>query len=232
MDFEPSYIVRFLEERGVNYLFHANTVATSCSLIRLGALCSRYCVETSNEIQTVQSSDELDHEYGLWDCVFLDSVDIHRRASQRNNYGPILFMMRASILEQTEGKIVRITKLNPTKWAGISEEERWFQNCEELENGFAVGNFDQMIVVPNAGKSLIFNEKLRVVIIDDPQEDVDGENGYLLAERSIKEAATLSNVTLANVKLRECVAECSCVKHYKSNSKLLSNFFRPTISAM
>ncbi len=86
----PRRLRNFLLERGVTEVFHANSVATSCHFIRENSLLSRGTVERLGLKQTSQYTDNADKKYSIWFDVFVDTVDIHQRASRRNQYGPVL----------------------------------------------------------------------------------------------------------------------------------------------
>lgn len=77
-----------LAQHGVTHLHHANTVATSCTFLRSSRLASRGWVDYYRLPQTPQLSDDLDKQFGIWNDVFMDGVDIHRRGRTRNFYGP------------------------------------------------------------------------------------------------------------------------------------------------
>ncbi|MBK9485679.1 MAG: hypothetical protein IPO01_10855 [Chitinophagaceae bacterium] len=59
------------------------------TFIKQGALLSRGYVETNKLAQTAQTSDALDKEFDVWDTVFLDGTDLHKKFGSRNKYGPI-----------------------------------------------------------------------------------------------------------------------------------------------
>ncbi|MDO9069030.1 MAG: hypothetical protein Q7W05_11315, partial [Deltaproteobacteria bacterium] len=88
----------FLAAGGINYLHHANSVKTSNSIIRLGALASRGAVEKNELPQSWQYSDAADKKYGIWNDVFLDAPDFHRRISNPNQYGPVTFELGIDVL--------------------------------------------------------------------------------------------------------------------------------------
>lgn len=91
MHIPSTHVFEALSEKGVTELHHANSVATACQFIRAGSLLSRGSVERLGVAQTPQASDEADRRYSIWFDVFLDSVDIHKRASRANVYGPVMF---------------------------------------------------------------------------------------------------------------------------------------------
>lgn len=54
-------VYRILREKGLQYLYHANTVATSLTFIKQNALLSRHYVEANNLVQTWQKLQVLMH---------------------------------------------------------------------------------------------------------------------------------------------------------------------------
>lgn len=227
VDFEPEYIVDLLNRRGVTDVFHANTVTTACSLLRLGALCSRAEVEAAREPQTIQESDDIDREFHIWDAAFFDASDIHRAVGSHNNYGPILFRLSPGIFLSSAGGSVRVTRLNPVNWGGLTEGERWFQTKESLEAEYNPADIGQMLVLPSPGRSLEFNPYLREIVIDNPRSNVEGEDGFSLASRSIAEAADFSGVTIPAIEERVCAPGCNCVTNYRANYRFKYKFFLP-----
>ncbi|MCR5637474.1 MAG: hypothetical protein K6F97_01305, partial [Lachnospiraceae bacterium] len=84
---------------GENYpacdrLFHANSVKTSINFIRRMALFSRKFGEERN-LQTVQNSDVIDKEFGVWNDIFFDNVDIpYKSGNNVSAYGPVMFVFK------------------------------------------------------------------------------------------------------------------------------------------
>src|SRR5262249_31053012 len=136
-------VYRVLQAKGVYTLHHANSVTTSCTFLRIGGLASRGYVEDSHLAQTPQYSDDADKRLGLWYHVFTDGVDIHARGSIRNNYGPVLFMLPLTILQQLPpGTDVLVTRKNPARWqSGESAADRYFTSPQEFDDGYNYGDF-------------------------------------------------------------------------------------------
>lgn len=140
-----------LKKIGVTHLYHANSVTTSCTFLERGGLLSRGFVEHNGLKQTLQTPDEDDKKFGVWDRIFLDQVDIHERAGKKkapNQYGPVLFPLDLDILLRLPvGSDVLVTKENPIYWEGRAEADRCFQNAEDLEKHIQKGEFAQMIMI-------------------------------------------------------------------------------------
>lgn len=148
-DLDPRKIYDILVKKGAGFLFHANTVRTSCTYMEQGSLLSRQQVEQRGLFQTNQYTDWLDKQYHIYNDVFLDFVDIHARKRDINHYGPILFEFPLTLLITHPLSFVRITKVNPDRWLpNDSLERRYFTSAEEFEQHYQLGNFGAMMLLP------------------------------------------------------------------------------------
>ncbi|MQP76255.1 hypothetical protein CQ393_10155 [Stenotrophomonas sp. MYb238] len=221
------HVFEALSDKGVTELHHANSVATACQFLRSRALMSRGTVERSGLTQTPQSSDDADRRYSIWFDVFLDSVDIHARASRANAYGPVLFVFDLALIDRNKTGRIWVTKLNPTKWVGEPDEERWFQGKEDLEGNFVKGQFDQMIVLRHCGGSIPFGRHLKKIVVDDPdlqtEDDVDiysmGIGALRLAMQDVKLDVPIER--------RRCRTGCACKNHWRGDDERLFRMFDP-----
>ncbi|MFK5948179.1 MAG: hypothetical protein QM500_05355 [Methylococcales bacterium] len=210
-------------------LHHANSVATACQFLRTNSLVSRGTIERLGIKQTPQDSDAADKKYSIWFDVFTDSVDIHERASRHNAYGPVLFEIDAEIINKTYTGRMWVTKLNPTKWSGINETERWFINKQDLEKNFSKGTFDYMIVFRHCGGELPLKKYLKRIILDDPKlTNEDGVSYYDMAVGALRLAMSDSGLDIPIVK-RKCTRRCNCKNYYSRNSVFVNDMFDPKI---
>jgi hypothetical protein len=207
MQLNQHKVKNVLKKKGVTNLHHANTVGTACTFLKYGGLLSRGLVEQENEFQTIQGTDELDKELGIWHDIFLDSDDIHARAKRHNKYGPVLFVFSLDLLDSEDLPPVWITKLNPTKWSDAPSESRYFKNLEELEVQFSKGTFDQMITLRNADKVLPFNY-LEKILLDDPSYYTKDDSFEIALER-MRVAAEEGGLNPDLIQTRKC-EECDC----------------------
>jgi hypothetical protein len=230
MELPARLAYEILAQKGVKKFHHANSVITACQFLRSGALISRGSVVRQGMYQTPQNSDRLDRKYSVWFDVFADSVDIHLRASRINFYGPVLFVLDSEIVNKTYTGNVWVTKLNPTKWANKSHDQRWFTSAEDLQRNFEVGKFDQMIVFRHCGGELPFDGCLKEIVLDDPGLSVAGSNidYYSMAHGALRLAMTegRSEVT---IKRRECPEYCSCIDDYESDIERTAQMFIPNV---
>ena len=79
MDLPSKAVWDVLTESGVERVYLANSVITSCQFLRNKALLSRGTVERLKLTQTTQYSDGIDKRHSIWFDVFADAVDIHSR---------------------------------------------------------------------------------------------------------------------------------------------------------
>lgn len=214
MELPSKEVYEIIKRKGVNKVHHANSVITSCQFLRRGALLSRGSIEKHGLFQTPQKSDMLDKEFGVWFDVFTDTVDIHERAGNINFYGPVLFVLDLDLLSKVDGGSVRVTKLNPQKWEGKSDEEKWFVSLADLQANFIKGRFDQMLVFRNCGGELSIKECLTEIILDDPQLHTTNLDIYSMAFGALKLAMSESGMTNISISKRKCADNCACIKSY------------------
>ena len=234
MELNAKEVFEIFEEKGIESLNHANSVITSCQFLRYGALISRGIIERKKWRQTEQISDELDKEFSIWNDIFVDSVDIHDRANRANIYGPVLLKLDSKILKDQYVGNVWITKSNPIKWHETPYENRWFQSVDDLNENFAKGTFDQMIVFRHCGGELPITTYIKEITLDDPkinpknQENIEFDVYSLAfgALRSSLEEGGISNVTINK---RSCGSFCKCFEDYNNDLKKMARMYAPWI---
>ncbi|SED75988.1 hypothetical protein [Pseudomonas anguilliseptica] len=223
--------LRKLLELGVEELYHANSVLTSCEFLRQGALLSRGSIEALGMRQTPQYSDALDKRYNIWNDVFVDSVDIHARGSMANRYGPVMFVLDTEkLLNDVSSGQLWLTQCNPTKWAGKSQSARWLADIDDWDDEFDINSFDQMIVFRHMGGHVPLRSALKRIVVDAP-EDVEGMgiDLYSYALGSLKHAMHLGPKTCSVVR-RECRAGCGCTATYEADLDMAKKMYRPFLS--
>jgi hypothetical protein len=168
----PKTLYHLLKDKGVNYFYHANTVLTSLTFIENRALLSRAYVENNNLTQTPQKSDNDDKRYDVWDNVFLDGLDLHKRFSNANKYGPILFVLKLEILLLPSMPKILITKNNPWYWKPSTKtEDRYYSNIEDLSKDYLTGKILDsriMFTFRSPNTFIRLNKFLQKIIIDKP----------------------------------------------------------------
>ena len=219
MELNHKEVRKVLENKGISNLYHANTTKTALTFIKTGGLLSRGAVEYYKLEQTPQNSDQIDKEFNVWNDIFLDSTDLHRRFNRQNHYGPILFKFGLEVLNQDFLLPLWITKDNPIYWvSNQSNKEKYIQNLYELDSLYSNGSYKEMITFRNTFYHLPFVPFLEEIIIDDPKLEwkESGINLFSESYRLIKEAMNASNFNYNNVKItqREC-DDCYCKSNYK-----------------
>jgi hypothetical protein len=216
---KPKEVYDVLFKIGATHLHHANTVATSCTFLENAALLSRGYVENHGLTQTPQGSDALDRQYGIWDGVFLDHVDIHHRGGRRkgpNQYGPVLFVLELdSLLLLPSATDIRVTKTNPIHWTDKQEVgERWFLTAQQLENAIGYGDFDKMLVINTPSGSVEFpNHEVRIALDDPKRKMTGGTDAYQHAEQRLTAAARKGGMSV-HIAPHECQPGCICLAKY------------------
>lgn len=213
-----------LKEKGILNLYHANSVLTACQFLKKGSLMSRGVVERLNLKQTTQTSDDDDKTFSLWFDVFADTVDIHNRKRDVNLYGPVLFVIDPSILQQESTGRTWVTKCNPTKFNGKTDQERWFQNKSDLRDNLKEGEFDQMLVFRHCGGELKFEDFIKEIIVDDPGQSIKGADAYSIAIGALTYAMGESGIVIP-IRKRKCRIGCSCRDSYESKRYVKKMFY-------
>lgn len=214
----PKDVHRVLASIGANYLYHANSVSTSCTFLDNGALLSRGFVEDNGLVQTPQASDAGDKEYGIWHYVFLDHVDIHYRGGRTrgpNVYGPVLVKLDYNILLRLPAESeVFVTQCNPVYWSSLTEQERWFEDAEELSKNISQGDFNKMLVIKTPLAKLDLAGLDVEIFIDDPQRNLsNGTVAYNHAYQRVNAAASAGGLNYS-INPHACRGNCSCIAKY------------------
>jgi hypothetical protein len=174
-------LYKLLKDKGVEYLYHSNTVLTSLTFINNRALLSRAFVENNNLTQTSQKSDNKDIEYNVWDDVFIDGIDLHETYKRPNHYGPILFVLKLEMLLSTSLQNVLITKNNPWYWKSNDNiNDRYYSNIEDVKSDYLTGKgIDARIMFTfrSSGNSIRLNKYLHFICIDKPNIIVNFKSG-------------------------------------------------------
>lgn len=222
-------VYKVLMARGGDKLYHANSVRTSLSLLQLGGLASRGAVTARRLPQTSQMSDGEDREYGIWHDSFLDTHDIHSALKRRNFYGPVLFVMAAELLLRLpEETTVLVTRCNPTKWHGLTDDQRYFLTSQELAAGLQAGYFDHMITIRSPDGIIPFAGTVERIILDEPRLSAPGVGQeYVDAREAISVASARAGIQV-QVERRTCV-RCNCTNQYQDpdKPKRVAYFFTP-----
>lgn len=230
MEIASKKVYEILSNKGVDKIYHANSVITSCQFLRKGSLLSRGTIERNKMFQTPQKTDTADKNYGIWFDLFVDSVDIHGRANRANAYGPVLFVLNSEIIKKAYTGKVWVTKLNPTKWSGKNHEKRWFTSEKDLEDNFVYGRFDQIIVFRHCGGELPISDYLEEIVLDDPGLPITPgfADFFSMAYGAVKLSITEGQMNVG-VKKRSCSAGCTCRAEYQGDLARAKQMFIPRV---
>jgi len=229
----PKRLYAILKDKGINHLFHSNTLLTSLTFIQQRALLSRGYVSDQGLPQTEQPSDPEDKLYNVWNDVFMDGQDLHKRYNRPNKYGPVLFVMKPELLLMPELCPILVTKVNPWYWKNYPAwEGRYFEDPEEIKEKYLTGKMMDsycMFTLRSPEKTIKLNKFLQEIIVDKPGFKVvlrnTGEEKELGIAVHDKLRASLDENGLQQIPIRfrhadEKFTWCRCNWHY-SQLKLL-----------
>lgn len=239
-----SEIYALLAEKGVKNLFHANTVSTAITFINNDALLSRGFVEQNQLHQTLQKSDKEDVEFNVWDDVFVDGLDLHKKYQKANFYGPVLFVLKLDLLLSPNLKFVLVTKDNPMYWKkNQTWEDRYYSNIEDVKRDYLTGSkLDSRIMFTfrSPMDKIKLSQYLEFVGIDNPRIIINVRANQTTRQQRVEEYAkehlekALSKNNLSHVSVRYRHADtnifkCSCHWRYtlmnNTNLKEFKRFF-------
>lgn len=224
-DLDAAAVFKILIEKGASLLHHANTVTTSHSFLSSGLLLSRAATERLNFRMTIQKSDVIDKDYGIWNFIFLDTVDIHNRTRNFNFYGPVMFVLNTGAILGICSNPVRVTKKNPTKWTGSDTiQDRYFTSIEELAIDLKIGQFDNMIMLAGDNGQLLLNDNLLSEIkLDDPQIIWKGGDTVFKTAIDYLDAGKTDSGIGISIEARTHESQCGCIDSY---SRMYDKRFR------
>jgi len=228
-DLNPHDVYWVLRDKGAVTLHHANTALTSFTFMKEKKLLSRKYVEDHGLEQTSQYTDKSDNKFGIFDDIFLDAVDIHSYASDRNQYGPILFKFPLELLNTYPFGFVRVTRQNPSEWrVDQPVEKKYYTSIAEFENGYTLGNFSSMLIFPYINGELSLAGNLQELVIDSPNLQW-GDSGIALNQEILDEfkiQKSSGEVGKVKVRLRKCDEKtCGCTKAYRDNDVISRKMF-------
>lgn len=214
MSITVAQIKEILLDNDVEYLYHANTVATSVTFLLHGGLLSRGAIEEQGLFQTPQESDALDKKLGVFYDIFFDSDDIHSRAHDLNSYGPVTFVYSIDVLDTLQDKVVKVTKDNPIHWnETTTEAERYFLELIPMRFEYQKGAFQQHLTICNIHEPLPFSPHLVKVLIENP--NISNTRYFDKAVETIEKLLERNKLDVPLV-VRKCSDDCKCQVKYKS----------------
>lgn len=171
MSINKTELYNFLHDKNYRYLYHANTVVTSCSFIEQGGLLSRKETENRNLNQTPQDSDKKDKILGVYNDIFVDVLNLGQYYNRINYYGPICFVMSIDMLLDENLPDVHITVNNPIYIT--NPNNMYYNDVNDYINVFSQSLLNhtiqqKMITFKNCNDIIPFNPYLKEIIIEQP----------------------------------------------------------------
>ena len=212
-----------LIKKGITNFHHANTARSSLTFISEKALLSREYIERNGLVQTAQYTDEKDKKLDIWDAVFLDGLDLHKKFSRRNKYGPILFHISLRVLLNSNFPFVRVTKNNPSNWP--FNRPNFYTSIQDIEKDYLTGdNYRDggiMFLFDKPQKDISLDIYCEKIIVDDPrivQPFTDGSKKLIaeLVKETIENALKINGLPHIPVEIRHPdLKHCGCYFLYK-----------------
>lgn len=217
MTITTSQIKQILIEKDIQYLYHANTVATAVTFLNNRGLLSRGAVEERGLSQTPQESDESDKTLGVFYDIFFDSDDIHVRANDLNKYGPVTFVYSIDVLDSIPHYVVKVTRDNPIQWdKTMPEPERYFTELNLMRDEYHKGTFKQQLTICNINEPLLFSPHLVKILLENPH--IDNSTYFNTAKNTIKNLLEYNSINVP-LEIRQCSDDCNCQKGYKTRKE-------------
>ena len=219
IEISPTELYDFLESKNLKYFFHANTVRTSCTLIRQKGLLSRGEITKRNLPMTPQSSDEIDKIFDVWNDIFFDIVDLHGYFPRQNLYGPVCFKLSNKFLLDDNLPNICITKNNPIYWdINMTEEEKYYSSVDEYISDFEknMRNLSiqtKMFTIHNTTKRIPFKKYLIEILLDNPRVKINEHALFPDAKQAILSTLNESGFDTNMLKIRVC-SNCFCKENY------------------
>jgi hypothetical protein len=232
-DINKKQLYEILSAKGIDTLFHANTISTSITFLNAKLLLSRKYVEENGLFQTVQYTDTKDKLFGIWDDVFLDAMDIHTVFNKANLYGPFLFCFDSNLILSEDVKTIRITRKNPSNWDPNETEDDWYySDLNEFDQNYKKGNktkdVGSMFILKDIDGKFPLKPHLKKVMLDNPSLAVDfkGQKTELASIITSELDQVLITNEFQNIEkeLRHKHNFYSCKCWYSYNGFLLGNF--------
>lgn len=215
---DQSTLFEELDKRGINNFYHANSVETSISFFRVGALLSRNECANQKLPMSSQYTDKHDETHKIWDDIFMNFHDFHRTFKRPNKYGPILFVVNVNRLK--EELLIRpdlklhITKTQPHAWTSeTSDDEKWQKDTSEVfKNKIGFGNptflngWHDIVITQSSPSGIPLSVCDSVNIDNHPNNN----NFYQQVSSAFQNCMNSHNLQL-NLSERECIVpECTC----------------------
>lgn len=207
-------LYKLLKEKGIQSLYHANTVATSITFIEENGLLSREYIEKRKLFQTPQTSDEIDKLFDVFDDIFLDTTDLHKYFFRQNHYGPVLFKFSIELLLDDNFEIW-VTKDNPIYWSKRSDiSNNYFKSVNELSKKWNKHERQRkMLTIKKPNSPILFNY-LESITLDNPKVTLDDDLHLFNESRKALKKILQGNLNLRNMLVWRKCNDCYCADNY------------------
>lgn len=234
IEISPVELYRFLKSKNFQYFFHANTVKTSCTLIKEKGLLSRGEIESRSLSMTTQSSDQTDKDFDVWNDIFFDILDLHGYFPRQNLYGPVCFKLSNEFLLDENLPNICITKDNPIYWNKcMGDEEKYYSSVDEYISEFKLNMKNRsiqakMFTIHNTNKRIPFKKYLVEILLDNPCLEVNDVLLFKPAKQAIISSLNEAKFNINLLKIRKC-KNCFCKSNYLNQVDVddLEKLFKP-----
>jgi hypothetical protein len=228
MEIVSKRVYEILRDKGVSSIYHASSVMAACNMLRNRCLLSPGSADKLGLFHSAQTSALLGRNFGIWDDVFTDTVDLHELTGEPNLRGPVLFKLDIEIIRNTVNGKAWVTKSNPAGWAvNTPHARRWFTSANDLDHYFDLGNADYMTLFRHCGGRLPLLNHLEQLIVDDPRLRIDGEiDCFSMAYGALKLAMSEGG-TEAPIVRRTCDSDSGWRSHERIEMAETAQMFSP-----
>lgn len=219
LNVEPIELYHFLKSKNIEIFFHANTVTTSCTLIKQKGLLSRGVFERNGLDMTPQSSDDCDKLFEVWNDIFFDILDLHGYFPRQNLYGPVCFVLSNKFLLDEKLPNICITKDNPIYWdLSMDDKEKYYSSVDEYMRDYDYNIKTKqiqkrMFTIHNTQKRIPFKKYLIKIILDNPKVKLNDLSLYKHSKKRLLEALEIAGFKQDLLKERIC-HNCYCQYNY------------------
>lgn len=227
----PAELHKFFKSKGVKYLYCANPVRNSCSILECGKLMSKHKLNYKKLPMTNPVNPDLEKKVSMWNKIPLYICDLHLYFTRQNKLGPVCFVVDIDFLLETHEKDLYISKKNPyNRKKGVETNQLCYSSVAEFSECF-----DSLLPERTAHKNIILvrdkksavdlSKYLVEIILDKPA------HRHLLfkkAQKALKASLEASALKHVPLKIRKCKKICFCEANYgKMNEEEINKLFNP-----
>lgn len=213
----PAELHLFLKSKGIKYLYCANSVKNSCSMLEYGELISKHQLNYKKLPMTEPVNSDIEKKASMWNKISFYICDLHGYFTRQNKQGPVCFVMDIDFLLEIHEKDLYISKRNP-----INRKKHLKQNqiCYSSVAEFAE-EFDSLLPERKAHKNIILvrdkksainlKKYLVKIILDKPAHR---HLLFMKAQKALKSALEKAELPNIPLEIRNCRHFCFCETNY------------------